>query len=164
MRSENYDSVGIYGCRVIGDRYRVLAKDLGDIGGKEEMLNLPPSTRVYLCNQPVDMRKSYDGLSGLVQTYFGQNPLCGHVFVFLSKRKDHMKVLTWHLDGFVLYCKRLERGTFSWMDSIGIDNEISASDFALLLTGLNTTVGQRKRRIEQAVELSATSNLETIQP
>lgn len=127
------------------------------------MLDLPPSTKVYFCRQPVDMRKSYCGLSGLVQTYFGQNPLCGHVFVFLSKRKDHMKVLTWNLDGFVLFCKRLERGTFAWADNISIDHEISAEDFALLLTGLSQPDAQKKRRRKQTENSAATSYVESVQ-
>ena len=75
------------------------------------MLNLTPNTKIFLCSQPVDMRKSFDGLSGMVHAFFGQNPLCGHMFVFLSRRKDRMKVLFWDLDGFVLYYKRLERGS-----------------------------------------------------
>jgi len=103
------------------------------------MLNLTPNTKIFLCSQPVDMRKSFDGLSGIIHSYFGQNPLSGHLFVFLSRRRDRMKVLFWNLDGFVLYYKRLERGTFSWiLDSISSDNnEIDSNEFALLLSGLN---------------------------
>lgn len=63
------------------------------------MLSLPPSTKIFLCSEAVDMRKSFDALSGLVTTHFGQNPLCGHLFVFFGRRRDCMKVLLWDLDG-----------------------------------------------------------------
>ena len=111
------------------------------------MLNLTPNTKIFLCSQPVDMRKSFDGLSGMVHAFFGQNPLCGHMFVFLSRRKDRMKVLFWDLDGFVLYYKRLERGTFSWiLDSISSgSNEIDSNDFSLLLSGINPEFKVQKK-------------------
>lgn len=120
------------------------------------MLNLPPSTKIFLCNQPVDMRKSFDALSGLIQTHFGQNPLNGHLFVFFSKQRDRMKILFWQLDGFVLYYKRLEGGTFSWADYFepGSDAEILASDFELLLAGINPASGRQQKRYRRALENS----------
>jgi transposase len=112
------------------------------------MLNLPPSTKIFLCNQGVDMRKGFDGLSALVQTHFGQNALNGHLFVFFSKQRDRMKILFWQIDGFVLYYKRLEGGTFSWSDHLqpGMDAEIEASDFELLLAGIHPVSGKKQRR------------------
>jgi transposase len=120
------------------------------------MLNLPPSTKIFLCNQPVDMRKSFDALSGLIQTHFGQNPLCGHLFVFFSKQRDRMKILFWDIDGFVLYYKRLEGGTFSWVSELGSEQntEILASDFALVLAGINPGDGRRQRRYQRMPETS----------
>ena len=120
------------------------------------MLNLPPSTKIFLCNKPVDMRKSFDALSGLIDTYFGQNPLCGHLFVFFSKQRDRMKILFWDVDGFVLYYKRLEGGTFSWAtDLVSEQNpEILASDFALVLAGINPGDGKRQRRYKRLPETS----------
>lgn len=120
------------------------------------MFNLPPNTKIFLCSLPVDMRKSFDGLSGMVTSHFGQNPLCGHLFVFFSRRKDRMKVLFWDIDGFVLYYKRLERGTFSWLsDSIfGDNNQISAPDFALLISGINPTKIVRQNRYHRMPETS----------
>ena len=118
------------------------------------MLNLPPSTKIFLCNQPVDMRKSFDALSGLIDTHFGQNPLCGHLFVFFSKQRDRMKILFWDIDGFVLYYKRLESGTFSWAaDLVSEQNpEILASDFALVLAGINPDDGKRQKRYRRLPE------------
>jgi hypothetical protein len=67
------------------------------------------------------------------------NPLCGHIFVFLSRQRDRMKLLFWDSDGFALYYKRLERGTYSWIQELDLDagGEIQASDFAMILTGIN---------------------------
>jgi transposase len=103
------------------------------------MLSINPSTRVFLCSQEIDMRYSFDALSGLVTTHFGMNPLCGHIFVFLSRRRDRMKLLFWDSDGFALYYKRLQRGTFTWIQDLDLDSggEIQASDFAMILTGIN---------------------------
>jgi transposase len=115
------------------------------------MLSLPPSTRIFLCSKTVDMRLSFDALSGLVHTHFGQNPLCGHLFVFFSKRRDRMKILFWDIDGFVLYYKRLESGTFSWVpvSACDQDEEILASEFALVLAGINPNDIKRQKRFHR---------------
>lgn len=112
------------------------------------MLNLSPSTRIFLCSTPVDMRKSFDGLSGLIQEHFGQNPLNGHLFVFFSKSRDRMKIIFWNIDGFVLYYKRLEQGSFGWTKSLGRDGrcEIQAHEFSLLLFGINAAHAKRSKR------------------
>ena len=112
------------------------------------MLNLPPSTRIFICSQAIDMRMAFDGISGLVTSHFGLSPLNGHLFVFFSRRRDRMKILFWDLDGYVLYYKRLERGTFSWISDfeLGPTKEIFASDFALVLAGINPCDVKRTRR------------------
>jgi transposase len=103
------------------------------------MISIHASTRVFLCSQAIDMRLGFDGLSGLVKSYFSMNPTCGHLFVFFSRRRDRMKLLFWDEEGFVLYYKRLERGTFSWIDELDLDDagEMDASDFAVILAGVN---------------------------
>lgn len=63
------------------------------------MLNIPASTKIFVCVEAVDMRLSFDALSGLVHSHFGMNPLSGHLFVFVSKRRDRMKILVWDVDG-----------------------------------------------------------------
>ena len=73
------------------------------------MLLLPASVRVYLCVEPTDMRKGFDSLAGIVRERFGDDPLSGHLFLFASKRADRLKILWWDRDGFVIWCKRLER-------------------------------------------------------
>jgi transposase len=120
------------------------------------MLNLPPSTKIFLCNEPVDMRKSFDALSGLINTHFGQNPLNGHLFVFFSKQRDRVKILFWDIDGFVLYYKRLEQGTFYWAADMGSGqtHEILASDFGLILAGIDPGDARRQRRYQRVPETS----------
>ena len=75
------------------------------------MLSLPPSVRVFVCTVPTDMRKSFDGLCALVQAVLKQDPFSGHLFTFLNRRKDKVKILYWDRSGFFLLYKRLEEGT-----------------------------------------------------
>src|SRR5512144_2712918 len=70
--------------------------------------------QIYLARQPVDLRKSIDGLSLLVSHVLGQDPFSAHLFVFTNRRRDKLKALSWDQNGFVLYYKRLERGRFRW--------------------------------------------------
>lgn len=103
------------------------------------MISLHVSTRVFLCSQPIDMRLSFDGLAGMVRQHFAMSPTCGHLFVFFSRRRDRLKLLFWNVDGFALYYKRLERGTFSWLADLDLaeGGEIDASDFEIILAGVN---------------------------
>lgn len=70
------------------------------------------TTSIYFCTRPTDMRKAYDGLCGEVVSFMGQDPQSGHLFVFVNKRRDRMKILVWDRHGFWLLCKRLEAGRF----------------------------------------------------
>ena len=77
---------------------------------------LPAAVRVFLCTRPTDMRKSFDGLLGMVHEFLGQDPLSGHLFLFLNRRRDRVKILFWEPDGLVIWYKRLEAGTFQKLD------------------------------------------------
>lgn len=112
------------------------------------MLTLLPNTKAFICAAPVDMRSSFDSLSGMIKSSLVQNPLSGDVFVFLSRRRDRMKVLLWELDGYVLYYKRLETGTFSWVQDLDLTKtcEISAVEFQLLLSSVNIKYDSRRFR------------------
>jgi transposase len=111
------------------------------------VLKIDSSVKVFVCSQLIDMRYSFDGLAGLVTTHFGMNPICGHIFVFFSRRRDRMKVLFWEADGFALYYKRLERGSYAWILDLAFDEngEMQASDFALVLAGINPAPAKVKR-------------------
>jgi transposase len=103
------------------------------------MLQINSSTRVFLCSQAIDMRYSFDALAGLVNAHFAMNPTCGYFFVFFSKRRDRMKLLFWDREGFAMFYKRLEHGTFSWLDELALSEggEMDAADFAMVLAGIN---------------------------
>ncbi len=77
------------------------------------MLTLPANARLFLCQISMNMRKSFEGLSAVVEQMFPGELLSGALFIFLSRRKDHMKVLYWDGDGFVIFYKRLEKGSFA---------------------------------------------------
>lgn len=100
----------------------------------------------YLCRQPTDMRKNFDGLSGVIESTLGANPLSGDVFIFINKRRDRIKLLLWDRDGFWLFYKRLEKGTFQLPidSSYGQSVEVSYDALWMILTGID--LGSIKRR------------------
>jgi transposase len=111
------------------------------------VLSLPPSVRIWLCVQPADLRKSFDGLAALVEQWLGGDPLSGHVFVFRNKAADRVKLLVWDEDGYVIYYKRLEAGTFRFPqsgDQAGV--AIRAADLLMLLDGVDLASVRRRRR------------------
>ena len=75
------------------------------------MIGLPPSTRIYLCTQPVDFRKGFDGLAGIVTATLGQSVINGALFLFVNRRQDRIKALWWETGGLTLWYRRLEQGT-----------------------------------------------------
>jgi transposase len=119
---------------------------------------LPAAVRVFCCTRPTDMRKSFDGLLGMVHEYLGQDPLSGHLFLFLNRRRDRVKILFWEPDGLVIWYKRLEAGTFQQLDPVsGADHrsgqaglELTATDLALLLTGIDLASARRRKRYARA--------------
>ena len=76
------------------------------------MFSLGSSHRYYLYGKPVDMRKGFDGLGGIVRNTMDKEPTSGEVFVFLNRGRNLIKLLHWEHGGFVVYYKRLEKGTF----------------------------------------------------
>lgn len=114
------------------------------------MLTLPPSVRVYLASAPVDLRRGHDGLVAIVRGVWQLNPFDGHLFVFVGKRFDRVKLLFWDRNGFVLYYKRLSQGRFR-MPTIPVGAqrvELEATTLAMLLDGLDVKKIVRPRRWE----------------
>ena len=72
------------------------------------MLSLSPNVQIYLCTASTDMRKSFDGLSALVTSVMNQELLSGHLFLFLNRRRDHIKLMSWDRDGLAIWYKKLE--------------------------------------------------------
>lgn len=100
----------------------------------EAMLTIPGNARLFLCQHPVSMRKSFEGLSALVEQLFPEELLTGALFIFLNRRRDHMKVLFWDNDGLVIWFKRLEKGTFTWKWEG--KSQIDRRTFIMLLEGV----------------------------
>src|SRR5688572_29873594 len=103
------------------------------------MLTLAPGARVFLATGRVDGRKGMDGLSALVRSKFGENPLSGEMFVFFSRRGDRVRVLYWDRDGYVLVTKRLEKGQFRnpWQSQDCDHVRIEAAELLLVLEGID---------------------------
>ena len=110
------------------------------------MLRFPPSVRIFLCLEPADMRRSFDGLSGMVRSIIDEDPTCGHLFVFRNRRRDRIKILWWDRDGFAIYYKCLEKGTFAFPAEVGRRCEIDQRDFAMLLEGFSLRELHKKLR------------------
>ena len=90
------------------------------------------------------MRKSFDGLAGLVRDELGREPTSGEVFIFINRRRTHLKLLQWQRGGFVLYYKRLEQGTFGWPDIDETTTAVSWPQLVLMIEGI---------RVERSVQL-----------
>ena len=110
------------------------------------MLTLPPSVRLFVCTQPTDMRRSFDGLAMMVETILKRDPFSGHLFVFRNRRHDRIKVLYWDRDGYALWYKRLEKGVFQFSTNLEDGAELRAGDLAMLLDGIDPTTVKRSRR------------------
>lgn len=112
------------------------------------MFSLSERHRYFLYRTPTDMRKGFDGLSGLVRNELGMNPLSGDVFIFINRGRNRMKLLTWEQGGFVLYYKRLEGGRFEYpvASQSGQSAIITWDKLMLIVKGISLkSVKQRKR-------------------
>jgi transposase len=110
------------------------------------MFGLSAAVRVYLATKPADMRKSFDGLSALASTSLALDPLSGHLFVFVNRRRDRIKILYWDRDGLAVWAKRLERGTYR-LPAAGADRvEMTTAELAALLAGIDLNSARRRVR------------------
>jgi len=113
------------------------------------MIHLPASVRVYLCLTPCDMRKSFDSLQTLVREHLELDAFGGHLFVFTSRRRDRVKILYWDRDGFAVWSKRLEEGTYGVPFGDGGTErrrEITAQELGALLSGIDLSTAKRRKR------------------
>lgn len=116
------------------------------------MLSIDTHRSYYIYRGITDMRKGFDGLSGLVRNELHRDPLNGDVYLFFSRNKRQVRILSWDKDGFELYCKRLEKGTFE----IPVGNEIVLPYTTLLciLSGVSlSSVRHRKRYVHLGVNV-----------
>ena len=113
------------------------------------MLTLGSSGRIWICVQPVDGRKSFDGLSAIVTAHLARDPLSGDLFVFRNRRGDRLKILAWQGDGFALYLRRLERGSFAFPTAEAAAVSVTETELAMILGGVDWTRTRRRRRYQR---------------
>ncbi len=104
--------------------------------------------RIFVCTAPTKMNYSFDRLMGLAQETFDQDPLSGHLFLFLNRRRDRIKILFWDVDGFCIWYKRLEVGVFQLLVATegGQGIELDCCGLNRLLGGLDLKNGRRRKR------------------
>lgn len=120
------------------------------------MLSLPASIRIFVYSGVTDMRRSFDRLAQMVEEHLGQDPESGHLYLFFNRRRDCVKMLLWEGDGFVIFYKRLEVGTFAVPAPAGPcpdearagSVQILARDLSLLLAGADPARFTRRKRFE----------------
>jgi len=119
------------------------------------MFALTAQQNYFLYHPPTDMRKGFNGLSGLVRNELDKDPLSGDVFIFINRRRNKMKLLVWESSGFVLYYKALQQGTFE-LPSLQYnqygecDGKISWRDLMLILEGVVLSSVQKRKRFSLA--------------
>jgi transposase len=110
------------------------------------MATLPHGVRVFLCTQATDMRKSFDGLIAATKSVIGQDPLSGHLFVFVNRQANYAKVLYWSRGGYCLWAKRLERGHFAKTAVAGIAVPMTDTELMMWLDGIEMRSTVQKKR------------------
>lgn len=116
------------------------------------MLNFTHPKRVFLCLEPVDLRKSFRGLCQLAESVLKEDPASGHWFVFLNRRRDRLKLLAFEGDGYSIYDKRLEQGLFEkpLSPTNSAQMEIDITQLSLILQGIDLKSAKRRKRYRQA--------------
>jgi len=115
--------------------------------GAEIMIDFS-DVRIFLCTTPTNMHCSFDSLMGRAQEIFEQDPCSGHLFLFVNRSRDRIKILFWDRDGFCIFYKRLERGTFELLATANGEQgiELDYSQLVRLLGGLDLRTGRRRKR------------------
>lgn len=125
------------------------------------MLSVSNHVRVFLARDPVDMRKSFHGLTALTEGVLQQDPLSGHLFVFVNRRRDRMKLLYWGGSGFCIWYQQLERGTHQLPETATVDPhqgiEITTSQLSLILDGIDLSSVRRRPRYQLRADRRPTS-------
>lgn len=110
------------------------------------MLTLGATGAIYLAVEPQDGRKGIDGLAGVVAAALGRDPASGDLFVFKNRTGNRLKVLAWAGDGFALYLRRLERGTFAFPTAAGAEVAVTPAQLAMILGGLDPARTRSRKR------------------
>lgn len=115
------------------------------------MIGLPATIRVFVAAGASDLRRGFDGLAQLARDQLQQDPLSGHLFVFSNRRRDRVKILYWDGDGYALWAKRLEKGSYNWPAADAARVELSAAELAALLGGIDLAATRRRARYVRPV-------------
>jgi transposase len=118
------------------------------------VLTLPTSVRIYLATEPVDMRRGHDGLGAIVRNQWKLDLFSGHLFCFVGRRRNRIKILFWSQGGFVLFYKRLERGCFRLpkVDAGAAKVKLDATQLGMLLDGIDLARVRRPRHWQPAAD------------
>jgi transposase len=118
------------------------------------VLNLPASTTIFLCREPVDFRKAHDGLTAIIRDELVEDLFAGGIFVFLNKRRDRIKLLEWDRNGLWLHYKRLEKGTFKWV-APGTSSKVSMTraELSMLLEGIDLKAGKMRPHFADGIRI-----------
>ena len=116
------------------------------------MLSMAAGTRIFFAVGATDMRKGFNGLQGAVSGALKQDPLSGHLFLFVNRRRDKLKILYWDGDGLAIWYKRLEQGTFQLPTVAGDQKsaEIRSDELTMLLRGIDLSTVRRRKRYSVA--------------
>lgn len=120
------------------------------------MLTFGPNVRIYVAVEPVDMRKSHDGLAAIMQQKLALDPLSGHLVLFVNRRRDMLKLQWFDRSGHVILFKRLEQGTFQFPAVLpgAVRAEIDPGELAMILEGIDLRSAVRRKRYDRAADLS----------
>ena len=124
------------------------------------MIGLLQGVEIHLCTEPTDMRRGFDGLSGMVNSLLEQDPLSGHLFVFRNRNRDKLKILYWDSDGLAIWYKRLEQGTFQFptdgkaKEELAAGVKITTGQLSLLLGGIDLRSAKQRKRFVAPKDLA----------
>lgn len=114
------------------------------------MIGLPATIRVFVAAGASDLRRGFDGLAQLARDQLEQDPMTGHLFVFANRRRDRIKILHWDRDGYVIWMKRLEKGTYRWPSPTSDRVEWTAAELAAVLGGIDLKATRKRPRFALA--------------
>lgn len=111
------------------------------------MFGLSPATKIFIALEPVDMRKGFEGLHGLVRDHLGEDPLSGHLFLFANRTRTRLKALVWDGSGLWVCAKRLERGSFHWPRAQSETRSVTMrpEELAMLINGMDLKAARPRR-------------------
>jgi len=116
------------------------------------MLTFPASVRIFICAEAIDLRRGFDRLAGAAREVVRQDPTSGHVFAFLNRRRDRIKMLVWDRTGYLLLYKRLSKGTFSLPSRPALGQghiEVDGAHLLMMLEGIELAGAKRRKRYQR---------------